>query len=66
MSTGLIVVLLLLLGPYLLMNAVRLARGKAWAVTYCTVLKEADLRQQADRRAARERAAAGGGAAARG
>lgn len=54
MSTGLIVVLALLLGPYLLMNAVRLARGKTWAITYCTVLKEADLEAQAARRAARE------------
>lgn len=65
MSAGLIVVLTLVLGPYLLMNAVRVARGKRWAITYCTVLKEVDLASQAARREARLSGAAATSGSAR-
>lgn len=53
MSAGLIVVLALVVVPYLVMNVVRVARGKRWAVTYCHALMEADREAQARRRAAR-------------
>ena len=57
MEPGLIVVLALIFVPYLVMNVVRLARGKRWAITYCHVLMEADKAQQARRREARAAAA---------
>jgi hypothetical protein len=50
---GALILLLVLAIPYVALNVLRLARGRSWAITPCTVAKEWEQRDRAKRLAAR-------------
>ncbi len=51
--TGLWILLVVLVAPYIGLNLRRLRRGRSWAFTFCQVAREWEQRERAKRLAAR-------------